>query len=381
MKSEPTIEADLEARLNRMRLRLELPDSDTLTVKGVPANPRCFNKSKTNLLVKRIAEGLRCVVCVDEDLNYMGADEHMVQAFVSAPAQDGWRILTFGGTLSGDLSAALEQALGMLGADDEAGNTLMTRSPVSRRLLSAWTEDLSEMAANGRWDATLYRDEEIEHAAACTLSWEGRLPLVLGLSGAGKTNLLHGVARVLALRQKEVRAVNIGALMSGTLFESEREMLLKSLLSEARESRVVLALEQAEWAILGVPRGLVLLREALDHGVRLIATSTPDHDRRFSPYPLGSRLEVVRLNELCASDTRRILELLRPAIAAHHRIEIDAEVEHATVERSLAMEGTLPGKAIRLLDLAAARASLTGSPTVTLLDVFVAASRMAWEGA
>jgi ATP-dependent Clp protease ATP-binding subunit ClpA len=133
--------------------------------------------------------------------------------------------------------------------------------------------------------------------------------------------------------------------------------------------------------VIGAPRGLVLLREALDQGARLIATSAADHEQRFAMHPLESRLEIVRLKELCASDTRRVLEVLRPSIAAHHHVEIDAEVEHAAVERSLSMDGSLPGKAVKLVDLAAARASLSGSARVTLLDVYVSASRMLGESA
>jgi ATP-dependent Clp protease ATP-binding subunit ClpA len=228
---------------------------------------------------------------------------------------------------------------------------------------------------------TLFRDEATEQVAGCTLSWQGRMPLILGEPGTGKTNLLHGVARLLARRQKELVCVNIGSMMAGTLFESEREALLMSLLREAQDSEVVLALEEAEWAMIGTRRSLVLLREALDDGVRMIACSTASHEQRFAIHPLGSRLEVVRLTELCASDTCRVLEVLRPSISTHHGLEIDADVERAAVERAVPMEGSMPGKAVKLLDAAAARASLTGAARVTEMDVYIAASRMMGESA
>jgi ATP-dependent Clp protease ATP-binding subunit ClpA len=381
MTNECTLEPALEAKLRRMRLRLEAPDQDTLALKRVPANHRCYSKARTNVLIKRSTEGMPCVVCVDEDLEYMGADQALAQAFAAGPTQQGWRVLTFGGSLRGDLTAALEFALGILGSDEETGETPAAPAAAKNKLLTAWAESLTAAVAGGRAGTTLFRDEEIEQVAACTLSWEGRMPLILGNAGTGKTNLLDGVARLLAGRQREVLKVNMGAMMAGTLFESEREALLLSLLREARESGAVLALEQAEWAMIGAPRGAVLLREALDQGARLIATSATDHERRFAMHPLESRLEIVRLKELCASDTRRVLEVLRPSIATHHRVEIDAEVEHAAVERSVSMDGLLPGKAVKLLDVAAARASLAGSAKVTLLDVYVSASRMLEESA
>jgi ATP-dependent Clp protease ATP-binding subunit ClpA len=75
------------------------------------------------------------------------------------------------------------------------------------------------------------------------------------------------------------------------------------------------------------------------------------------------------------------LEQLRPFIAGHHRVEIAADVEHEAVERARAMEGALPGKAVKLLDAAAARASLSGSSVISLMDIYIAASRMPEESA
>ena len=378
MTTESRIEPALEAKLKRMRLRAELADQDTLTVKRVPASHRSFNKAWTNLLIKRSTEGMPCVVCVDEDLDYMGADRALAQAFAAGPTQQGWRILTFGGSLHGDLSSALDYALGILGADEEAGNASAEPAQAGRRLLAAWADNLSDKVA-GSVCATLFRDEAVEQVAACALSWHGRMPLILGEPGTGKTNLLHGVAGLLTRREKVVLAVNMGTLMAGTLFESEREALLLGLLREAQDCGAVLALEQAEWAMIGAPRSPVILREALDDGTRMMACSATNHEQRFATHPLGSRIEVVRLSELCANDTRRVLEVLRPSIATHHGVGIDADAERATVERCLSMDGLMPGKAVKLIDAAAARASLTGAASVTELDVYIAASRMMGE--
>jgi ATP-dependent Clp protease ATP-binding subunit ClpA len=379
MASEFKLEPALETKLKRLRLRPELPDQDTLALKRVPANRLSFNKASTNLLIKRSAQGMPCVVCVDEDLDYVGEDPALTQAFAAGPTQQGWRILTFGGSLHDDLSAALDFALDVLGAENDSPHAPERKTPSRTSLLDAWSHNITDAPVNACSSKTLFRDEEIEQTAACTLALHGRLPLILGNAGTGKTNLLHGVASQLTRRNDEVLTVNMGALMAGTLFESEREALLTTLLREARESSAVLAIEQVEWATIGVPRGLVLLREALDQGTRLIATALPDQERRFVANPLAPKLEVIRLSELCASDTCRILEEMSPALSAYHGVEIDAEVEHATVERSISMDGSLPGKAVQLLDLAAARASLTGNPKLTLMDVYVTASRMLSE--
>jgi len=369
----------LEAKLKRLRLRLERTDHDTLVLKNVPANHRYFNKASTNLLIKRFNESMPCVVCVDENLDYAGSDLELARAFAAGPRQNGWRILTFSGALRGDLTSALEYSLNFLGADEELGMEAPGPAARGKGLLAAWAQNLTDAVAAGQLGPTLCRDEEIEQVATCTLGWQGRLPLILGEAGTGKTNLLHGVASLLARRKRKVLAVNVGAIMAGTLFESERETLLSSVLREAGDSGAVLALEQAEWALIGVPRGLALLRDALDRGVRLMATAPTDYRGRFGIHPLAARLEVVHLGELCAGDAYRVLEALAPSIATHHAVQIDAEIQQAVVERSLSMEGSLPGKAVGLLDAAVARASLNGSSAVTLVDVYLAASRMLGE--
>ncbi len=268
-----------------------------------------------------------------------------------------------------------------MGADLDPEKSSPAAVPPGKGLLAAWADNLTEAVADGQTSPTLCRDEQVEQVAVCALTWQGRMPLILGAPGTGKTNLLHGVASLLARRERQVLAVNTGALMAGTLFESEREALLMSLLREAEAVGVILALEQAEWAVIGVPRGPLLLREALDRGTRLAATSSADHASRFNVYPLASRLETIPLSELCAADSCRVLEALRPFLLSHHGVEIGAEVERAVVERSRPMPGLLPGKAVGLLDSAAAHARLTGSAAVTLMDVYLAASRMLGEGA
>jgi ATP-dependent Clp protease ATP-binding subunit ClpA len=380
MPKQPPFDPALAAKLKRLRLRVDGPDADTLVLKSVPANHHCFSKARTNLLIRRIKQGMPCAVCVDENLEYTGADPELARVFAAGPLQNGWRILTFAGQLHGDLSAALEYALDILDAGQHSGGSPVPPSAPRRGLLAAWAKDLSSLVLAGLAVPTLGRHEEVEQVAAGLLSWQGRLPLILGGPGTGKSNLLSGVATVLAPRGTKLLAVNAGALMAGTLFESERENILLTLLREAADTGAVLALEQAEW-VLSTPRAPALLRDALDGGARLVATSAPDRRTQFDTPPLGIRLEIVELRELGVEDACRVLESMRASLTAHHGVAIGAEVERAAVERALSMNGFLPGKAVGLLDAAAARARLTGSAEVTLMDVYLAASRILGEHA
>jgi ATP-dependent Clp protease ATP-binding subunit ClpA len=121
------------------------------------------------------------------------------------------------------------------------------------------------------------------------------------------------------------------------------------------------------------------LCDALDRGVRLIATTAPGEESPFAVGSLAARLEVVRLREMCARDSLQVLEKLRPFLVAHHKVKIASDVEQAAVDRARSLAGALPGKAVRLIDAAAARARLNQCGSVMLIDVFMAAARMLGE--
>jgi ATP-dependent Clp protease ATP-binding subunit ClpA len=374
MTHETPIEPALEAKLRRLRLRVERTADDTLVVKGVPLDRLRFSKGRTNLLVKRVAEGLPCAVCVDDDLEYTGAaDPALASAFAAARRQQGWRILAFGGRLSDDPEAALDCALRLLLAEEgPAGGGAAGEAAI----LAASAEDLAAAQAAGQRAVTIGRGESLEQACACLLRREPWALVVAGEAGVGKTNFLYGVQRLLGPRGVRLMRVDMGVFTAATLLESEREALLMKLLKAARAPGIVLALESAEWAVHGLPRGAVLLLEALERGVRLIFTATPEHAAQLAVEPLGARLETVRLGELCASDTCAVLQELRPALAAHHGVAITDDVEQAAVERAQTIPGALPGKAVALLDAAAARAQVTGNAEVHRVDVYLAAARL-----
>jgi len=71
----------LAARLQDMRVRIEIPDANTVLFRSIPLSPSFFNKVRANLLIKRQQEGMPFLVCVDADLAYRGADPTLSRAF------------------------------------------------------------------------------------------------------------------------------------------------------------------------------------------------------------------------------------------------------------------------------------------------------------
>ncbi len=111
------IERTLARRLRRRRVRLEAPDGNTVLLRDVPANRTFYNKSATNLLLKRLETGMPFLVCVDEDLEYVGTDQDVRRVFTGSVRREGWRTLHLGLPLQTDLQQAVTGALDLLGFD------------------------------------------------------------------------------------------------------------------------------------------------------------------------------------------------------------------------------------------------------------------------
>src|ERR1017187_1891069 len=131
------LEPGLKARLRQLKVRLDNPDEDTFLLRNVPADARCFSKPRTSVLVKRPRAGLPFLVCVDEDLDYVGPDRDLARAFAAADCQQGWRIVSAEAVLPPRAEAAVQQALAMLGCGERvAGRAKPQSQPPGAGLLA-----------------------------------------------------------------------------------------------------------------------------------------------------------------------------------------------------------------------------------------------------
>jgi ATP-dependent Clp protease ATP-binding subunit ClpA len=372
------VEQELENRLKQLRVHVDVPDGDTVLLRNVPANDRFFSKPRTNLLIKRPRQGMPYLICVDEDLDYTGSDSALCRAFVAGHKQQGWRVLSVGHGAGEDLQRVIEEALGVVGFDGrepELKPAAVAEPRAPGKMLASFA---TEMSADVADEPTIGREEKIDEIVASILGWQVRLPLIVGESGVGKTNLVRAVARKFKqLRPAfKVMSVELGAVMAGTLFDSERESLLIALLKDViDEPETIVVMEHLEMALIGVPRGHLLLGQALDQRARLIGTTLPAYQSRFDIEPLSRRVQISELTEMGLGETTEVLRALRSLIAHHHQVEIGEPFLDAVVDTALPLAGHLPAKAISLLDSAAARAVLAGESELGLFDLYAAAAR------
>jgi ATP-dependent Clp protease ATP-binding subunit ClpA len=390
-----SLEEELARKLKHLRVRIEIPDGDTVFLRNVPANNRFFNKARTNLLIKRPRDGSPFLVCVDEDLQYTGSDSSLVRAFNAAHRQQGWRVLLFDHDQQNAFDRVTENALKVLGSDgaepalQPANNEV--RPPLPGGLIGAFGINLTQRVDQDLAEQTIARAEQITEVIACLRQREVRIPVITGPSGVGKTNLLHGVARSLRESQmtrklsstdsrelssvdpRELVSVDLGIVMAGTMFDSERENLLGTLLNEAGQSpEIILALEHVELALMGVPRGQWLLSRAADSGVKLIGTALTQV--KFDSAPLHRRLCVIELAEPWPEELAEILSEHSRLIAEHYGVTIDESLFQVVIETADQLAGHLPAKAIALLDSSASRAALSQQSAVSSDNIHQSAS-------
>jgi ATP-dependent Clp protease ATP-binding subunit ClpA len=371
------LQKPIAARLKQLRIHIDHPDEATAILRNVPTHPGAFSKTHTNLLVKRAPPSAVLVLGVDEDLEYRGEDADLVKAFAGGVRRQGWRLLVVNEQAARDAPTLVDFALRLLGADGQppALPKLTPSRPAATPLIALHGRDLSEAAARGECEISIGREEAVIELLSATLRWsQARMPILLGESGVGKTNLLHGAALQLRESRPALRlvVVDLSTLLSGTLFDAERENLLSNLFKEVLAAReTIVALEHVELCLIGY--GPLQLMQALDAGAKLIGLTLTGHLPRFQIHPILRRFHFIELQELDADATLSVLKAVQAPLAAHHTLEIDPQCLRGCVHWADELPGCLPAKAIALLDAAASRAALSGAKVLALDDVMSAA--------
>jgi ATP-dependent Clp protease ATP-binding subunit ClpA len=372
------MDRQLAMQLRSQKVRIDVPSVDTVLFRNVPVSAGCFSKPSTNLLLKRPRTGLPFVVCVDEDLEYVGGDAVVQRVFAGDVKRAGWKTLRLTLAPEEPFGEVVRDALAVLGFgrdEPELRPTDPSGDSERRGLLASHGTDLSEQARQGRCEPTIGRETEVAEVVSAVLRFgQCRLALITGPSGVGKTNLLHASASLLMQRRPTCRllCVDLAPAFAGSLFESDREASLASLLTQGLSEGAILALEHLELA-LTTPQGTLLLARALDDGLGVIGTVLPEYRNTLRGGVLERRVQVVDLREPGAGEAAAMVFSFRDRIADHHRVEVDEVCVKAGVRASEPLVGCLPAKAIDLLDAAAARAALCGARVVTADDVYHAA--------
>jgi len=242
------------------------------------------------------------------------------------------------------------------------------------RALQKYSIDLTKLAAEGKLDPVIGRDEEIRQVMQTLTRRKKNNPVIIGEAGVGKTAIAEGLASRIAsgdvpssLKGRRVLALDMGALVAGSKFRGEFEERLKSVIDEVKQAQreIILFLDEIHTMVgAGAAEGGIdasnMLKPALARGeLQAIGATTLDEYRKYieKDSALERRFQPVYLEEPSLEDTIEILKALKPRYEAHHKVSIDdsALVAAARLGDRYISDRHLPDKAIDLIDEAASK--------------------------
>src|SRR5262245_59983128 len=240
--------------------------------------------------------------------------------------------------------------------------------------LKRYSRDLTALAAEGKIDPVIGRDEEIRRTIQVLSRRTKNNPVLIGEPGVGKTATAEGLAQRIvkgavpeSLKDKKLLALDMGALIAGAKYRGEFEERLKAVLSEvqAEQGRIILFIDELHTIVgAGKAEGAMdagnLLKPALARGeLHCVGATTLDEYRKHieKDAALARRFQPVFVSEPTVEDTISILRGLKEKYEQHHGVRItdSALVSAATLSNRYITDRFLPDKAIDLMDEAASR--------------------------
>lgn len=255
------------------------------------------------------------------------------------------------------------------------------------KAIEKYTTDFTKLAADGKLDPVIGRDEEIRRTIQVLSRRTKNNPVLIGNPGVGKTAIVEGLAeRIVSrdipenLQNKKLLSLDMGALMAGAMFRGQFEDRFKAILKAVKDANgeIILFIDELH-TLVGAGKGEGsmdagnLIKPMLARGeLHCLGATTLDEYRQYieKDPALARRFQPVYVDEPTVDDTISILRGLKEKYEGHHGVRISDSALVAAVRLSnrYITDRFLPDKAIDLVDEAAARVRIEVASKPEALD-------------
>ncbi|MBA4261550.1 MAG: ATP-dependent Clp protease ATP-binding subunit ClpA [Comamonadaceae bacterium] len=239
--------------------------------------------------------------------------------------------------------------------------------------LEQFTQNLNQLAKDGKIDPLIGRDYEVERVIQILCRRRKNNPLLVGEAGVGKTAIAEGLAWRITqgdvpeiLAEATVYSLDMGALLAGTKYRGDFEQRLKGVLKSLKDKpNAILFIDEIHTLIgAGAASGGTLdasnlLKPALSSGqMKCIGATTFTEYRGIfeKDAALSRRFQKVDVIEPTVEQTVDILKGLKSRFEEHHNVKYALAALQAAAELSAKYinDRHLPDKAIDVIDEAGA---------------------------
>lgn len=255
------------------------------------------------------------------------------------------------------------------------------------RTIQKYCINMTDLARRGKLDPIIGRDDEIRRLMHILSRRTKNNPVLIGEAGVGKTAIVEGLAQRIAdddvpesLKDKELLALDLGALIAGAKYRGEFEDRLKALLREIKKGagKYILFIDELHTLVgAGAAEGAIdasnMLKPALARGeLKCIGATTLDEYREHieKDAALTRRFQTVFTAEPSVEDSVAILRGIKEKYEVHHGVRItdSAIIAAVTLSNRYISDRFLPDKAIDLMDEAASRLRIEIDSMPTEID-------------
>lgn len=276
--------------------------------------------------------------------------------------------------VSPDIKAAIEDD------DDDGPSFSNSRKPDSKSktpVLDTYSRDLTKMAEEGKLDAIIGREKEIERVSQILSRRKKNNPILIGEPGVGKSSIAEGLALRIVQRKvsrilfnKRVVMLDLASMVAGTKYRGQFEERIKALMAEMeKEPDVILFIDEIHTIIgAGGASGSLdasnMFKPALARGeIQIIGATTLDEYRKHieKDGALERRFQKVIVEPASAEETIQIIANIKDKYESHHNVVYTEEAIKACVDLTdrYVTDRFLPDKAIDALDEAGSRVHIS----------------------